>query len=136
METFNINIQGYWREINKAGIPAHSGVYFVYKTKFNPNTSTVTLKEVLYVGETDNVKTRIAEHELFNEWKNHLEPGYELSFSTGSVPLPVRARITAAFIFDLKPITNSKYKNEFPFEGTTIIVTGMTSCLKTNFTVG
>jgi hypothetical protein len=135
LETYNINIVGYWREIHKASLPTHSGIYFVYECRYNKDLGTVTLLQILYVGEAENVRARIADHELQSKWKECVQPGNELCFSTGPVPSSARTNIKAAFIFKLQPIVNSNFKDEFLYPQTTIIAAGKTSLLETSFTV-
>ena len=61
--------------------------------------------------------------------------GNELCFSFGYVESQNRKRVEAAFIFKHKPPENDEYKNEFPFDNTTIKSEGRTALLSTNFTV-
>ena len=46
-QTYNIQFEGYWLEKNKAGIPAKSGVYMVYRSKYDVASDTVTLLEII-----------------------------------------------------------------------------------------
>jgi hypothetical protein len=133
---FNINVVGYWRKIHIGGIPTHSGIFFVYENRFDAALGTVTLLRILYVGETDNVRLRILGHELMQRWKDCVQPGNELCFSTAPVPPAARTRIKAAFIFKLQPVCNDIYRDEFPFAETMIVVTGKTSLMEKSFTVG
>lgn len=135
VQSFNVTIRGYWRDQNKSNIPSHSGVYFVYVCTNNQQTNLVTLLRLIYIGESDNVNTRIQNHEKYDEWKRYLSPGQELCFSTGSVNSIYRARVEAAYIFKHKPPLNTEYKDSFPFDQTTVISDGQTVLLNTNFTV-
>lgn len=134
-KTFNTNIQGYWRDKTKSGIPNHSGVYFVYVVSYSEQTDKVTLYSLIYIGESDNVNIRIQNHEKYDEWKTYLSQGQELCFSTCRIDGDGRFRVEAAYIFKHKPPVNTEYKNSFPFDKTTIVSTGKTALLKTNFTV-
>jgi len=133
--TFNLSIQGYWRDINKAGIPSHSGVYFVYVATYDATSNNVTLHNLIYIGESDNVNARIQTHEKYDIWRRYLGVGQELCFSTGRVDGKDRFRVEAAYIFKHKPPVNTEYVNNFPFDQTTVISTGRTALLNTNFTV-
>lgn len=135
VQTFNVNILDYWRDINRSGIPDHSGVYFVYAATYNQNDETVSLKKLIYIGESENVNYRIQNHERYHEWRGHLLIGQELCFSTGFVESNYRHRVEAAYIFQHKPPANIEYKYTFPFDQTTIVSTGKTALLNTNFTV-
>lgn len=72
-KTFTQNIEGYWRDINKGGLPSYSGVYFVYTATYNKNNDTVTLNRLIYIGTADNVNSRIAGHEKDANWRRYLE---------------------------------------------------------------
>ena len=52
---FKIEIQGYYRDESREKFPNTSGIYFVYKGTFIPHLKSVTLSELLYVGEAENI---------------------------------------------------------------------------------
>lgn len=134
-ETFSVEIDGYWRDKNKAGVPNHSGVYFVYTGTYNPMNDTVNIRSLIYIGEAENVNTRIQNHEKYGLWLRYLQNGEELMFSTGEVRGINRLRVEAAYIFKHKPPANTEYVNSFPFDQTTIISSGKTALLNSSFTV-
>lgn len=134
-QSFNIEIDGYWRDKNKAGVPNYSGVYFVYEASYNKTNNNVTLHKLIYIGEAKNVRDRIADHEKYLDWLKHVRVGCELCYSSGSVESQYRERVEAAYIFEHKPPENTEYKNYFPFDTTTIKSTGQTALLNTHFTV-
>lgn len=134
-KSFTTTIDGYWRETNKNGLPSHSGVYFVYRSRYNPLEKTVTLLQLLYIGECADVCGRVGAHEKEKEWKRHLAHGEELCFSTCPVSSNDRERIEAAYIFKHKPPCNTEYTKNFPFDRTTISSTGKTIFLHILFTV-
>lgn len=135
VQSFNVPIQGYWRDKDKSGIPNHSGVYFVYGATFNQQNDKVNLHQLIYIGESDNVNTRIQNHDKYDEWKRYLSTGQELCFSLSAVIGDNKIRVEAAYIFKHKPPLNTEYKDTFPFDQTTVISDGATSLLITNFTV-
>ncbi len=134
-KTISIEFDGYWRDENKGGIPAKSGVYCVYECTHNVTKKTVTLKTLIYIGEAENVRSRIANHEKRSDWLKHVRQGNELAFSFGGVSGPDRERGEAAMIFKHKPPENTEYVNSFPFDKTTMSLSGKTDLLTTKFTV-
>lgn len=133
--TFNVKFEGYWREKSIGGIPDKSGVYCVYECTYNSEKDTVSIHRLIYIGKAGNVRERIRNHEKWQAWKRHVRSGNELCFSFGSLQSENRDRVEAAFIFEHKPPENEEYKNEFPFDTTTINTSGRTALLNTNFTV-
>lgn len=134
-QTFNVVIDGYWRDVNKSGLPKVSGVYFVYEAKFNEQAQTVSLLRLLYIGESDDINNRVANHERYEDWKRLVNVGNTLCFSAGPVSGNDRFRVEAAYIFHHKPPLNVEYKNNFPFDQTRVISSGKTALLTTDFTV-
>jgi hypothetical protein len=61
--------------------------------------------------------------------------GNELCYSFGPVASPTRQRAEAALIYKHKPLVNTEYRDCFPFDQTTMSLSGKTSLLTTYFTV-
>jgi len=134
-KTIAIEFDGYWRDENKSGLPASSGVYVVYECTYNATEKTVSLQTLIYIGEAADVKGRVANHEKYQDWLKHVRRGNQLCFSFGGVGAADRDRGEAAMIFKHKPPENDEYKNSFPFDRTTMSLSGKTALLTTHFTV-
>lgn len=134
-QTYELVFDGYWREPAKGGIPDKSGIYCVYSCVHNQAKKTVSLKKLIYIGESADVKSRIANHEKMNDWKGHAKQGEVLCFSFAPTPSVSRVRCEAALIFKHKPPENTEYTTAFPHDKTTISLSGKTALLKSNFTV-
>ena len=134
-KTISIEFEGYWRDENKSGLSAKSGVYCVYECTHNIMEKTVTIHKLIYIGEAENVKSRVADHEKYENWVRHVREGNELCFSFGGIGTTDRARAEAAMIFKHKPPENDEYVDSFPFDRTTMSLSGKTALLNTFFTV-
>lgn len=134
-QTYSIEFDGYWRDQNKGGVPAKSGIYCVYECTSNAQGKTVSLNKLIYIGEAGNVHDRIADHERYDDWKKHVRSGNELCFSFGAVPSASRERCEAAMVFTHKPPENTEYRDEFPFDKTTMKPSGKITLLTQTFTV-
>ena len=134
-KTFYQEFSGYWRERNKGGLPAASGIYCVYEGQYNPSSDQVTLLNLIYIGESGNVRERIEDHERTSDWRKHVRYGNELIFNSTLVQISDRQRVEAALIYEHKPPENIEYKNSFPYDTTTVYSSGCNALLKPNFTV-
>ena len=135
MNTISLTFKGYWREINKGSVPEESGVYCVYVCTYNTSEKTVSLRKILYIGESVNVRDRISDHDRLSDWKKLLKPGETLCYSFAAVDSTDRLRAEAALIYYHKPPCNTEYVNSFPFADTKIETGGRNNSLTKEFTV-
>ncbi len=134
-QPYLLAFDGYWREPNKGGIPAESGIYCVFSCVHNVAEKTVTLNKLIYTGESDDVNARVANHEKLSDWQKHIKQGEVLCYGFSPVPSSYRIRCEAAMIFKHKPPENTEYTQAFPFDQTTLSLTGKTRLLYTSFTI-
>ena len=135
MKKIALDFDGYWREANKDSIPRQSGIYCVYTCTYNATEHTVSIKKMLYIGESTNVHDRIAAHDRLDDWKKKLTANETLCYSFAPISGDDRIRAEAALIFKHKPPMNEEYVNNFPYEDTQMSLSGKTKFLTTNFTV-
>ena len=96
MKTIVLSFKGYWREVKKSAVPEVSGVYCVYAATYHGETETVSLRELLYVGESSDVRDRLANHERLKDWKRRLKAGETLCYAVATVNSSDRERAEAA----------------------------------------
>lgn len=134
-QTYALEFDGYWREPAMGSIPDKSGIYCVFSCAHNQTEKTLSLKKLIYIGESGDVKSRLANHEKLDDWKKHVKQGEVLCFSFAPAPAASRVRCEAAMIFKHEPPVNTEYTEAFPHDKTIISITGKTALMKTNFTV-
>lgn len=124
---FNIDIQGYYRDVSKELFPNIAGIYFVYRGFFVPHLKTVTLKALLYIGESADIGSRLKNHERRDDFLSSLQSEEELFYSfsnTENLSDKQRKRIEAALIYELCPPLNSSSTETFEYDTTIIHVHG------------
>lgn len=136
-KTYDLNFKGYRREVNWKGLPAISGVYCVYACRYNAKTKKVSIRQLLYIGESRNVRERVPEEpkKRRDVWAKLLREGEELCVSRAKVGSANRVRVEAALINFHKPPCNDEYVDSFPFDETTVTTNGDTAELSREFTV-
>lgn len=124
-QMYSLGFQGYWTDEQGAGLPAASGIYAVYACVHNSWAKTVDLRRLLYIGEADQVRERVACHERWLDWQLELQPGETLCYSAAPIsPSPARKRAEAALINRHKPVCNVECVNSFPHDTTTVFISG------------
>jgi len=134
-KTIYLAFDGYWREKNMGDIPKESGVYCVYECTHDPKEGTVSISKLIYIGEAEDVSKRISNHEKWPLWRKHCSASCQICFSFAPIKSPDRQRSEAALIYKHKPPVNDEYKDKFPFDETTMRLSGRTALLNENFTV-
>ena len=67
-----LDFSGYF--LKRKSLPDASGVYCVY-TCVDKDHKTVDIGKLVYIGESDNVRARVTNHELFDAWKSQRGTG-------------------------------------------------------------
>ena len=137
-QTYSLEFDGYWRESKWSRLPAVSGIYCIYAGTPNDEKNTVSLRCVLYIGESSNVRSRVPEDpaERRNKWARKLKEDEELYASCATIfPSRARERAEAAMIFHHKPPCNVEYKSNFSFDRTTVNTSGKKRYLDDSLTV-
>ena len=114
MKQVTLNFVGYWREGNEGYIPQEAGIYCVYSCtrKVRDKKSFLRIKRLLYIGESQNVNERIANHEHYLDWEEKLNDGEILCFSFAEVENESdRKAAEAGLIYTEKPAVNALNKN-------------------------
>ena len=131
-EEFELNFKGYWNEAEQEEIPAEAGIYCVYLVQ----NDFIKKDSLIYIGEAEDVRHRIKNHEKSKDWRSLCDENKYLAFTFSSEEVENRGkRPEAALIFEHQPTTNDQNKKSFDYEDTTINIIGKTSQLETNFTV-
>ncbi|MBN3114264.1 GIY-YIG nuclease family protein [Pectobacterium brasiliense] len=135
-KTINLDFDGYWPEENKSSVPSQSGIYCVYACTYNPNEKppTVSLRELIYIGESADVRHRIATHNKLNDWNRHLNKGETLCYSVATTPPLDRVRVESALIHEVTPPENKEYSGDFKGNKTTVTTSGENKFLPSSFT--
>lgn len=135
-KSYRLDFEGYWREPNIGGLPAASGIYGVYAGSFNSIANTVSLRKLIYIGEAEDVRGRVAKHERWSDWRRQLGLGEQICFNAALIaPKSDRERAEAAMINRHKPVCNVEFVNNFPYDTTTISTSGRIALMDSNFTV-
>lgn len=134
-KTISLEFDGYWRDEKSEYIPNDPGIYLVYACTFDQQAGTVSLRELMYIGEAAMARDRIQGHEKRPDWKKRLRSGEQLCFAFAPVTNPDRERAEAAVIHYHKPPVNTEYTDSFPFDDTTVKSAGRCRKIATPITV-
>lgn len=123
---YHLEILGYFRDEIRGRFPELAGIYFVYSGYYNPINKWVTLKRLLYIGETDNLYQRHNEHDKRVDFIKQLSEDEKLfySFALTEYSEKERKRIESALIYELLPPLNEKSTTTFNYQPTKVEIGG------------
>lgn len=127
---YNIIFKGYWRNENQENIPEVSGIYLVYKCIYNSETKTVKLNELMYIGQAENIRTRIVNHEKIKAFLAECKTGETLCYSIAEVKKEDLDIVENALIFAQQPNLNDVGKENYNHDAAEFRIEGKCSLMK------
>lgn len=126
-KAYELKYEGYYR--NPQDMPHVSGLYSVYRGRYDSVTRRVTLRELLYIGKAEDINKRHENHENKTEWERCLLKDECLWYAYAQLPITELNRAESAMIYSAKPICNQSGKESFIWLDTLIITSGANSKL-------
>ena len=133
MKTFNLNFDGSLDDAQRNSLPEYSGVYLVYRGVRDHGS--FICREILYIGQAENIKERHVNHEKRQLFLAELRPNEVLFYSYAPVAKIDLNRVENALVFEMHPKLNDKQIESFPYDKTTIVSEGQCALLHKNFTI-
>lgn len=133
IKKYNITFKGYRLEENASSLPEYSGVYMAYRCDYNKITNKVTLKEIVYIGQAENLRTRILSHNNTKDLHVGCAEGELICYAYASVSLNDLDVVENALIFAQQPRLNQKLKESFNHNASSFEIEG--ACILLNRTI-
>ena len=133
MKTYNLKFDGSLADDQRGFLPEYSGIYLVYRGLRDQKG--FLCREILYIGQAENIKARHENHEKHDMFIAELRPKEVIFYSYAPVEKSDLNRVENALVFEMHPKLNDKLTETFPYEKTTIISDGQCALLNKNFTV-
>lgn len=121
MKTYNLNYEGYY--VNKDDLPHYAGLYSVYVGTVDTKEEKVSLRELIYIGESGDIYERHHPHNKQAEFDAELRRGEILIYATAH-HAEDRLRIQDALIYKVKPKLNGLSTQSFNHPDTEIFTSG------------
>lgn len=118
-KNYNLEFEGYvWEE----DLPEKAGIYLTYTVVLNKETNRYNIDELVYIGESDGIKSRQAEHFADGDYSKDAKLAY--AYALLSRGEDNRKRCEAAMIYKVQPDWNTKNRKSFYYDTTTVNSTG------------
>lgn len=130
MRTFNLHFEGSILDENRSSLPTYSGIYLVYRGKLLLNGTIVHCNEILYIGQSDDIRRRLSVHNKRTEFLQRIKEGEVLFYSYAKADKNDLDRIENALIYNHKPPLNDYGKDSFLYPSTEIVSDGQCALLE------
>lgn len=130
VKEYQLKFDRFYKEGKISNIGQGYDIYRIHAGK-EEGSGDLSSNRVLYIGQSENVKERLADHEMWPKWKRHLKEDEIILVSVAKiVPLSGarvteedRERVEAALIYEYQPELNDRKTKNFPYDKTTIHAT-------------
>lgn len=126
MMKYHLNFVGYKPDSFNSCFSNEPGIYLVYRGILDYPRGNVYLKELVYIGETDDFYERHLEHVYEGDFTDCLQNGEELFYSTAELMGGKNDRLRAqdTLIYKLKPRYNDMSTVTFNHPSTMVVSSG------------
>lgn len=100
-KTFNLHFAGSISDDKKSQLPTYSGIYLVYRGVYNINEHNFTCKEIIYIGQADNINDRHKNHEKHEAFLGTCCKGEIVFYSYVNVEQYYLDRVENALVFQI-----------------------------------
>lgn len=136
MNVYNVTFKGYRRDCNASTLPDYSGIFMIYRCKYNPDNDTVTLLELFYIGQSKNLNNEVNYHARHEEFLKEAKVGEEICYAYAKLPESSLDIIENALVFSQKPRLNTYLKDNFNHSASEFHIDGNCALLNyTDFTI-
>ena len=116
-------------------LPEESGIYIVYKCAPGKKEGTVKLREILYIGQAENIKERhVPQHERFVDFMRECDLDENICYAWILVDRENLDRVENGLIYMQQPKLCDRGRQTFDYPETEFILKGKTGLFyKTEF---
>lgn len=127
---YRVMFNGYILDKEREYLPNYSGVYMIYRCVPEPQTHTVDLKELFYIGKATNIKTEITGHKRREEFLAQAKPGEEICYAYAHVTRVQYDVVENGLIYMQKPRLNNNLVDSYNHQNAEFHFTGRCDLLK------
>lgn len=108
MDEYSLNLKGYYLQDMMGAVPSSPGIYVVYRGHHDLENDFAILKELIYIGESDNLNLCLNEQKNYRRCLELLQEEEKLffCFAITEVEEQIRKKITNILVECSLPILN------------------------------
>lgn len=116
MEILNIDFKGYRLDADVRTLSMTPGIYVVYRCLYDSINNIVDIKDLLYIGQTYNLREGLTNHEKKSRWLKECSQKESLCYAYAKVEKEKLDRVENGLIFMQKPRMNEILKDSYIYD--------------------
>jgi hypothetical protein len=92
MADYSLNLIGYFVQDKMEGLPSSSGIYVVYRGLLDGERNIAILKELLFIGETENLNHSMNSRDNHTKFSESLQDGEKLFYCYAKIETDSQVR--------------------------------------------
>ena len=116
MDVLNIDFKGYRLDADVRTLSNVSGIYIVYRCLYDSIKNIVDIKELLYIGQTYNLRDNLMNHDKKLRWLKECSEKETLCYAYAEVEKDKLDRVENGLIFMQKPRMNEILTDSYNYE--------------------
>ena len=129
IKTVNLTFHGSLSDSDRSYMPSYGGVYIVYRGIWSEKDRLFFCREIVYIGQADDIKSRHEHHEYHQDFLSQCRQGEIVFYSFAEVNLEDRDIVEAALIYHTRPKLNRIELDQFPYPPIRVVSTGACALL-------
>ena len=116
-------------------LPQYSGIYLVYRGRFDSKENLFYCREIIYIGQASNIRGRINNHDRRNDFLAARGKDEVIFYSYAPLETSVLDIVEGALIFVMKPRLNNNGKDTYAYQPVHVMSDGACALLDTDFEI-
>lgn len=133
--TYKLHFDGSIADSFRQQLPRYSGIYLVYRGRFNAKDNLFYCGEILYIGQAINIRERIVNHERRLDFSATLGKNEVIFYSYAPLDISALDIVEGALIYIMKPRLNHIGKDSYIHHPIRVMSDGACALLDTDFQI-
>ena len=133
--TVKLHFEGSIADSLRQRLPQYSGIYLVYRGRFDVKENLFYCREILYIGQASNIRDRISSHNLRSDFLAARGKDEVIFYSYAPLETSSLNEVEGALIYAMKPRLNNEGKESYAYSPVHIMSDGACALLDTDFEI-
>lgn len=133
--TYKLHFDGSLADSYRQQLPQYSGIYLVYRGRFDAKENLFYCWEILYIGQATNIRERIVNHDRRSDFLASRGKDEVIFYSYAHLDASALNMVEGALIYVMKPRLNIIGRDSYAYQPIHVLSDGACALLDTDFKI-